>query len=69
VRFATSHAALPPNQRDDAISSAERFFLAMLLQFGHIEEDAKQWEVMVTGALRYLVLEYSGKSIDENARS
>jgi hypothetical protein len=41
----------------------------MLLQFGHIEEDAKQWEVMVTGALRYLVLEYSGKSIDENARS
>jgi hypothetical protein len=56
--FASRIAALPPDQRGDAIAAAERFFPAMLRQFGHAEEDAQRWNTMMR-ALWQLVLENS----------
>jgi hypothetical protein len=64
--FASRIAALPPDQRGDAIAAAERFFPAMLRQFGHTEEDAQRWNTMMVGALWQLVLE---NSIDNLVRS
>jgi hypothetical protein len=59
--FASRIAELPPDQRDDAIAAAERFFPAMLRQFGHNEEDARRWNTMMMGALWHLVLVKSTK--------
>ena len=64
--FAARIAELPTDQRGDAIAAAERFFPAMLRQFGHSEEDAQRWNIMMVGALWQLVLE---NSIDNLIRS
>ena len=45
--FSSRIAALPPDQRGDENPAAERFFPAMLRQFGHTEEDAQRWNTMM----------------------
>ena len=53
--FASRITELPPDQRVDAIAAAERFFPAMLRQFGHSEEDARRWNTIMMGALWQMV--------------
>jgi hypothetical protein len=57
--FAARISELPPEQKTDAIAAAERYFPAVLRQFGYAKEDCKQWNFMIMGALRQMVLECS----------
>jgi hypothetical protein len=66
--FAFRIAELPPEQRGQAIAAAERFFAAMLRQFGHTEEDAQRWNTMMIGALWQLVFESSIDNLIKSAK-
>jgi hypothetical protein len=66
--FASRIAELPPDQRGDAIAAAERFFPVVLRQFGHTEEDAQRWTIMMVGALWQLVFERSIDNLISSAK-
>ena len=57
--FALRIAELPPEQRTDAVSAAERYYSAMLGNFGYGDPDREQWAVMTTAALRVMVQEHT----------
>ena len=57
--FASTIAELPPAQRADAIASAERYFPAVLRQFGYTDDDCNRWTSMIMRTLGQMVLEYS----------
>ena len=63
--FASRIAELPPAQRADAIASAERYFPAVLHQFGYTDDDCNRWTSIIMRTLRPMVLQYFVQELRE----